>query len=70
MNRIFDWLRLRGPGASAFLWGAAHVLDLGGTLAHDRGRFGQGPAGDRLALRQDWERATRAAWRYHGQAPE
>lgn len=70
MNRIFDWLNPRGPGLSAFLWGAAHVLDMGGTLARDRGRFGRGPAGDLLALRGDWERATRAAWRSYGQAPE
>jgi hypothetical protein len=70
MNRIFDWLHGRGPGLDAFLWGAAHVFDMGGTLARDRGRFGQGPAGDRLALQHDWSRATNAAWRSYGQAPE
>lgn len=70
MNRIFDWLHDRGPALSAFLWGAAHVLDMGGTLARDRGRFGQGPAGDRLALKHDWSRATHAARWSYGQAPE
>lgn len=70
MRRIFDRLHLRGPGVSAFLWGAAHAFDLGGTLARGRGRFGQGQAGDWRVLRQDWTRATHAAWRSHGQAPE
>jgi hypothetical protein len=69
MNRIFDRLHLQRPGLQAFLWGAAHLLDMGGTLARDRGRFGMGPRGDRLALRHDWERAANGAWRAHGQAP-
>ncbi len=55
---------------SAFLWGAAHLLDLGGTLARDRGRFGMGRRGDTLALRHDWERASSMAWRAYGQATE
>src|SRR5687767_3562361 len=33
MNRIFHRLHLQSPGISAFLWGAAHLLDMGGTLA-------------------------------------
>jgi hypothetical protein len=70
MNRIFDRLSFGGRGVSAFLFGAAHVLDLGGTLARYRGRFAQGPRGDLLALQHDWARATHAAWRDHGQAPE
>ena len=68
MNRFLDWLR--SPGVSAFLWGAGHVLDMGGTLARDRGRFGLGPRGDRLALQHDWARAANGAWRAYGQAPE
>lgn len=70
MHRIFHRLHLQSPGISAFLWGAAHLLDMGGTLARDRGRFGMGPRGDALALRHDWARATDGAWRTYGQAPE
>jgi hypothetical protein len=70
MNRIFDLLNPAGRGFSAVLFGAAHILDMGGTLAHLRGRFGQGPRGDVLALQHDWGRATHAAWRVYGQAPE
>lgn len=70
MNGIFDRLRFGGRGLSAFLFGAAHVLDLGGTLARCRGRFGRGPRGDLLALQHDWARATHAAWRDDGQAPK
>ena len=50
-----------GRGISAFLFGMAHAVDLGGTLAHQRGRFARGPAGDLEALRQDWSRAASAA---------
>ena len=48
--------RARSPQAQAVLYGAAHVLDMGGTLAHCRGRFAMGPAGDALALQSDWAR--------------
>ena len=70
MNRIFNRLNPGGRGFSAFLFGAAHILDMGGTLARYRGRFAQGPRGDLLALQQDWARATHAVWRAHGKAPE
>jgi hypothetical protein len=70
MNGIFDRLNPAGRGLSAFLFGAAHVLDMGGTLARYRGRFGQGPRGDLLALQGDWARATDAALRAYGKAPE
>lgn len=70
MNRIFDRFDFGGRGLSAFLFGAAHLLDLGGTLARDRGRFAQGPRGDLLALQHDWARASRGAWGAYGQAPE
>jgi hypothetical protein len=50
-----------GRAMSAVLFGMAHAFDLGGTLAHRRGRFGRGPAGDAEALRQDWMRAASAA---------
>ena len=70
MNRIFDRLNPGGRGFSAFLFGAAHLLDLGGTLARYRGRFAQGARGDLLALQHDWARASQAAWREYGQAPE
>lgn len=56
-----------GRGFSAFVFGMAHAFDLGGTLAHRRGRFARGPAGDAEALRQDWVRAASAA-RTHGRA--
>ena len=69
MNRIFHRLHPR-PGLSAFLWGAAHVLDMGGTLARNRGRFGMGSRGDVLALRHDFARAHHMAWRSYGQAQE
>lgn len=42
---------------SAFFYGMAHALDLGGTLARDRGRFAGGFESDARALRGDWERA-------------
>ena len=69
MNRIFHRLH-QSPRVSALLWGAAHVLDLGGTLVRDRGRFGMGPRGDVLALRHDVARANHMAWRAYGQAQE
>lgn len=59
--------RTEGRGFSAILFGMAHAFDLGGTLAHRRGRFGRGPAGDAEALRQDWMKAASAA-RVHGRA--
>lgn len=59
--------RTEGRGISAILYGMAHAFDLGGTLAHRRGRFGRGPAGDAEALRQDWIRASSAA-QPHGRA--
>lgn len=59
--------RTEGRAVSAFLFGMAHAFDLGGTLAHRRGRFARGPAGDAEALRQDWIRAASAA-QIHGRA--
>lgn len=50
-------LSLRGRRVPAFLYGAAHALDVGGALARNRGRFGCGIEGDARALRGDWERA-------------
>lgn len=70
MNRIFQHLNPGGRGLSALLFGAAHVLDMGGTLAHYRGRFAQGPRGDLLALEHDLARATEAVLRSHGKAPQ
>lgn len=46
---------------SAFVYGVAHALDLGGRLGRERGRFAYGPAGDAAALRGDWERAVQEA---------
>ena len=59
--------RAEGRALSAILFGMAHAFDLGGTLAHRRGRFARGPAGDAEALRQDWIRAASAA-SAHGRA--
>jgi hypothetical protein len=70
MIAIFSRLSLPSGGLRAFLYGAAHVFDLGGTLLHERGRFGEGPRGDVVALRHDWDRALRGAWREYGQASE
>lgn len=70
MNRIFQRTSHGGRGFAAFLFGAAHVLDLGATLARTRGRFALGPRGDVQALQHDWSRATDTAWRVYGQAPE
>ncbi|HEX5870034.1 MAG TPA: hypothetical protein VFY65_06455 [Longimicrobium sp.] len=53
--------RTEGRAIPAILFGMAHAFDLGGTLAHRRGRFGRGAAGDAEALRQDWIRASAAA---------
>lgn len=57
-------MRTRPPCAkgrlSALFYGMAHALDLGGTLARDRGRFAGGFASDARALRGDWERALRS----------
>jgi len=49
--------RTSGRGISALLYGVAHVLDLGGALAANRGRFGQGLRGDARALNHDWRAA-------------
>ena len=70
MNGIFQRLRPPSGALSAILFGAAHAFDMGGTLAHERGRFARGPAGDLLALQNDWERAANGVWREYGQAPE
>jgi hypothetical protein len=59
--------RTEGRAVSAILFGMAHAFDLGGTLAHRRGRFGRGLAGDAEALRQDWMRAASAV-QPHGRA--
>jgi hypothetical protein len=61
-----DWIRgitrrTEGRAIPAILFGMAHAFDLGGTLAHRRGRFARGAAGDAEALRQDWIRASGAA---------
>lgn len=53
--------RTEGRVVPAILFGMAHAFDLGGTLAHRRGRFARGAAGDAEALRQDWIRASGAA---------
>ena len=45
---------------TAFFYGMAHALDLGGTLARSRGRFAGGFASDARALQGDWERAFRS----------
>ncbi len=45
---------------SAFFYGMAHALDLGGTLARNGGRFAGGFESDARALRGDWERAFRS----------
>ncbi|HEU0015867.1 MAG TPA: hypothetical protein VFQ45_19470 [Longimicrobium sp.] len=47
----------RARAAAAIFHGLAHVLDFGGVMAHNRGRFACGPAADAAALRRDWERA-------------
>ena len=36
----------RKRALSALLYGMAHAFDLGGTLAHSRGRFAGGPRAD------------------------
>ena len=51
----------------AVLFGAAHAFDVGGTMAHCRGRFALGPAGDALALQSDWARVSQYGW-WHEQA--
>jgi hypothetical protein len=70
MFGFINRLRASGDALSAILYGAAHAFDMGGTLAHERGRFGMGPQGDVLALRHDWARAANGAWRTYEQAPE
>lgn len=57
----------RSQELQAVLFGAAHAFDMGGTLAHFRGRFALGPAGDALALQSDWDRVAQSGW-WHEQA--
>lgn len=53
--------RTGGRHASALFYGVAHALDLGGALARNRGRFGQGLHGDARALNHDWRAALSQA---------
>ena len=63
--------RGRSRRASAFFYGVAHALDLGGLLARNRGRFGAGLRGDAIALNHDWRvalgRASGWAGNGHGE---
>jgi hypothetical protein len=50
-------LRPRNRRAAAFLYGAAHAMDMSGALLRNRGRFDAGFGGDARALHQDWQNA-------------
>ena len=60
---MFVRMKFRRPSnrkAAAFLYGAAHAMDMSCALLRHRGRFGDGFQGDARALHQDWQNAVDA----------